>query len=63
MLYTAFNGLTSPGVAITSISREDFLAKNWDWEKPELISEAGKDNKDAAFSPKKSMASIIFCIA
>jgi len=53
MLYTAFNGLTSPGVAITSISREDFLTKNWNWEKPELISEPGKDNKDAAFFPEK----------
>ena len=53
MLYTAFNGLTSPGVAITSISREDFLAKSWNWEKPELISEQGKDNKDAAFFPEK----------
>jgi beta-1,2-mannobiose phosphorylase / 1,2-beta-oligomannan phosphorylase len=53
MLYTAFNGLVPPGVAVTSISREDFLAKRWNWEKPEMISAAGKDDKDAVFFPEK----------
>jgi predicted GH43/DUF377 family glycosyl hydrolase len=53
MLYTAFNGLMAPGVAITSISEDDFLAKRWNWEKPELISSEGKDNKDAVIFPEK----------
>jgi|WetSurMetagenome_2_1015567.scaffolds.fasta_scaffold51844_2 beta-1,2-mannobiose phosphorylase / 1,2-beta-oligomannan phosphorylase len=53
MLYTAFNGLMPPAVAITSISREDFLARRWNWEKPKLISPAGKDNKDAVLFPEK----------
>ncbi|MDD5528213.1 MAG: hypothetical protein PHO56_04575 [Patescibacteria group bacterium] len=53
MLYTAFNGVTPPGVAITSIDRDDFLARRWNWEKPELISAAGKDDKDAVLFPEK----------
>jgi beta-1,2-mannobiose phosphorylase / 1,2-beta-oligomannan phosphorylase len=53
MLYTAFNGLTSASVAITSIDKDDFLAKRWNWEKPKLISPEGKDDKDAVFFPEK----------
>jgi predicted GH43/DUF377 family glycosyl hydrolase len=53
MLYTAFNGLTSPGVAVTSIDRDDFLAKRWNWETPKLISVPGKDDKDAVIFPEK----------
>jgi predicted GH43/DUF377 family glycosyl hydrolase len=53
MLYTAFNGIDFPGVAITSMARKDFLAKRWNWKKPELISAAGENNKDAAIFPEK----------
>jgi len=53
MLYTGFNGLVPPGVALTSISRDDFLSGRWNWEKPKLISPEGKDNKDAALFPEK----------
>jgi len=53
MLYTAYNGLVPPAIAITSIGKEDFLAKRWNWEKPKLISPEGKDNKDSALFPEK----------
>ncbi len=53
MLYTAFNGTIPPGIAMTSISRDDFMAKRWNWEKPVLISSQGKDNKDAVLIPEK----------
>jgi beta-1,2-mannobiose phosphorylase / 1,2-beta-oligomannan phosphorylase len=53
MLYTAFNGIIPPGVALTSISLSDFLAKKWNWTEPKLISTIGKDNKDAALFPEK----------
>jgi predicted GH43/DUF377 family glycosyl hydrolase len=53
MLYTAFNGINPPGVALSSIDINDFLAKRWNWEKPKLISTSGKDDKDAVFFPEK----------
>jgi predicted GH43/DUF377 family glycosyl hydrolase len=53
MFYTGYNGLMSPGVAVTSISKDDFLAKRWNWEKPILISPEGKDNKDSVIFPEK----------
>lgn len=53
MCYTAFDGKNSPRVALTSISKNDFLSKNWNWAKPVLISPPGVDDKDAAIFPKK----------
>ncbi len=47
MTYTAYDGRTSPRVAMTSITVENFLKKNWNWEKPRLISPPGVDDKDA----------------
>lgn len=47
MTYTAFDGETPPRVAMTTISINDFLKKNWNWEKPQLISPPGVDDKDA----------------
>lgn len=51
--YTAFNGRDRPRVALTSIFVKDFLAKNWSWTKPVLISSPDTDDKDAAIFPKK----------
>jgi predicted GH43/DUF377 family glycosyl hydrolase len=45
--YTAFNGISAPRVAMSSIKVSDFLAKNWIWDEPKLISLAGVDDKDA----------------
>ncbi|NTU72938.1 hypothetical protein HGB07_02055 [Candidatus Roizmanbacteria bacterium] len=54
MCYTAYNGVSSPRVALTSISVDDFLAKNWNsWTKPVLISPPGIDDKDAFILPEK----------
>ncbi len=47
MTYTAYDGVNPPRVAMTSISINDFLNKNWNWDKPTLISPPGIDDKDA----------------
>jgi beta-1,2-mannobiose phosphorylase / 1,2-beta-oligomannan phosphorylase len=53
MLYTAFNGITPASIAMTSIDKNDFLAKRWNWEKPKIISSGNRDDKDAIFFPEK----------
>lgn len=52
MTYTAYDGVNPPRVAMTSIKVEDFLNKNWNWEKPKLISPPGVDDKDACIVKK-----------
>ncbi len=52
MTYTAYDGTNPPRVALTSIALSDFLAKNWNWEKPKLISPPGVDDKDACIVKK-----------
>lgn len=47
LTYTAYDGQNPPRVALTSISVNDFLNKNWNWEKSKLISPPGVDDKDA----------------
>jgi len=51
--YVAYNGYDAPRVAITSISEEDFNAKQWNWKKPVIISKPGEVNKNAAILPEK----------
>lgn len=53
MCYTAYDGKNPPRVALTSISQNDFLNKEWNWAKPILISPPGMHDKDAALFPKK----------
>lgn len=53
MTYIAFNGCHPPGVALTSISMENFLKKHWDWEKPKLISKSGQIQKNWVVFPEK----------
>lgn len=53
MCYTAFNGIESPAVALTSISLTDFLTHKWRWTQPQLISPVGVDDKDACIVPFK----------
>lgn len=53
MLYTAFDGKHVPRVAFTSLPLKKFLARQWDWKKPVLISTPNLDDKDAALFPGK----------
>lgn len=53
MTYTAYNG-NIPRVAVSSISKEDFLNKKWQsWSKPEAVTPANIDNKDATIVPER----------
>ncbi|HEX8931697.1 MAG TPA: hypothetical protein VF810_00910 [Patescibacteria group bacterium] len=52
MTYTAYDGTNVPRVAMTSITVFDFLNKDWNWEKPKLISPPGVDDKDACIINK-----------
>lgn len=54
MCYTAFDGIGPPRVAFTSISEKNFLNKNWQWEKPILITPPGFDDKDTCILPEKT---------
>ena len=47
MLYTAYDSINPPRVAMTSINVDDFLNRKWDWERPKLISTPTADDKDA----------------
>ncbi|MFA6256738.1 MAG: hypothetical protein WCT29_00295 [Candidatus Paceibacterota bacterium] len=53
MCYTAYDGINLPRVAVTSISEKDFVNKNWNWEKPIVITPAGFDDKDASIFPER----------
>lgn len=53
MCYTAYNGVTPPAIALTSISVADFKKKNWKWKKPVLVSADNIDDKDGCLHPEK----------
>ncbi|MDD2840380.1 MAG: hypothetical protein PHY80_04645 [Rickettsiales bacterium] len=54
MIYTAFNGINPPCVALTSIKVADFLQKNWNmWKKPVLVSPKNQMNKNWVIFPEK----------
>lgn len=53
MFYTAYNGVDLPQVAASHIRQEDFLARNWRWSKPVLITPSGIDDKDTCILPEK----------
>ncbi len=53
LIYVAFDGERPPGVALSSISKSDFLAKEWTWTVPRLISEPGKIQKNWVLFPEK----------
>jgi predicted GH43/DUF377 family glycosyl hydrolase len=53
MTYVAFDGYSPPRVALTSIHINDFLAKNWQWKKPVIISPPGVVDKNACILPEK----------
>jgi beta-1,2-mannobiose phosphorylase / 1,2-beta-oligomannan phosphorylase len=51
--YTAFSGQGNTRVALTSITISDFIARNWNWEKPVLVSAPEVYDKDACLLPEK----------
>lgn len=53
MTYVAFDGYSPPRVALTSIHVNDFLAHNWQWRRPVLISPPGVVDKNACILPEK----------
>ncbi|MFW6282709.1 MAG: hypothetical protein ACOC1P_01480 [Minisyncoccales bacterium] len=54
MTYTTFNGWSLLRVTLTSISKEDFLTKNWEkWEDPVFISPPEEINKNWVIFPEK----------
>ncbi|MCX6751536.1 MAG: hypothetical protein NT161_02080 [Candidatus Nomurabacteria bacterium] len=53
LCYTAFNGTGPWRVAISSIKEKDFVAHNWNWQKPFLITPPGFEDKDACLFPEK----------
>lgn len=54
MLYTAYDGVEAPRVAITSIAETDFLAHKWNqWTMPVRISPAHVSDKDACILPER----------
>lgn len=52
MTYTAYNGADVPRVAVTSISKKDFLNRDWNWSMPVLLTPKGIDDKDACILPR-----------
>ncbi len=53
MCYTAYDGVNNPRIALSTIKVDDFLAHNWNWTMPKLISAPGVDNKDSCIVPEK----------
>lgn len=53
MLYVAFNGISEPRIAMTSIAVDDFLNQRWLWERAVLISPPGIVDKGPAIFPEK----------
>jgi predicted GH43/DUF377 family glycosyl hydrolase len=54
MIYTAFNGVDPPCVALTSIKDVDFLNREWDkWKAPVLVSPRNQMNKNWIIFPEK----------
>jgi len=53
MCYTAYDSIGPPRVAITYITEKDFVAHNWNWSKPFVITPSGVDDKDACIFPEK----------
>lgn len=60
MTYTAYDGTNPPRVAMTSISVEDFLRRQWNWTTPLLISLPNVDDKDACIVKNKNGKYIVF---
>jgi len=59
MFYTAYDGITPPRVAFTSIKVKDFLGKIWHWADPKLISPPGDEDKNTCLLPGKTCSQYV----
>lgn len=53
LIYIAFDGINPPGVALSYISKANFLAKRWKWSQPCLISRPKQIQKNWVLFPEK----------
>jgi beta-1,2-mannobiose phosphorylase / 1,2-beta-oligomannan phosphorylase len=53
MCYTAYNAVDKTHVAMTHIEASDFLARNWNWSEPIVISPREVNDKNACLLPEK----------
>lgn len=53
IFYTAYNGVDSPKVAISSIEVNDFMKRDWNWSDPIVVSPEKEWDKDACIIPEK----------
>lgn len=54
LTYVAYNGRDHPRVALSSISKDDFMKRDWSkWATPKLISPPGVVDKNACLFPEK----------
>ncbi|MDP2838285.1 MAG: hypothetical protein Q8O53_03360 [Candidatus Moranbacteria bacterium] len=53
LMYIAFDGAHPPGIALSHISKANFLARKWRWARPKLISQPGQIQKNWVLFPKK----------
>jgi predicted GH43/DUF377 family glycosyl hydrolase len=61
LVYTAYNGVDPPAIALSSISLSDFLGHQWqNWSIPAIISEPGIDDKDGCLLPEKVNDKFVF---
>ena len=60
MTYIAFNGISPPRIAITSIKVKDFVEGNFEWEKPKLISHPDIPDKCCVLFPEKFKNKFLF---
>ncbi|MEI6238559.1 MAG: hypothetical protein WCP15_03440 [bacterium] len=58
--YTAYDGVQKPRVAVSYISKKDFLDRKWNWSMPIPLTPAGIDDKDACLFPEKVNGKYVF---
>ncbi len=58
--YTAYTGEGNTRVAMSSINKDDFVNRRWNWEKPILISAPDIYDKDACIFPEKIDGKYLF---
>jgi predicted GH43/DUF377 family glycosyl hydrolase len=60
MTYTAYDAVNPTRIALTSISVDDFIHKQWNWDMPKIISTPAIDDKNSCLLPEKIDGKYIF---
>lgn len=60
MFYTAFDGISQPKIAMTSILVNDFINQRFNWQPPRIISNLYIENKDGCLLPEKINDKFVF---